>query len=321
LRLLLSTIGRRGYMVEYFRDAGVDAVVGTGCERWTPGFASCDHVELVPPIAHPEYDERLLSICERNGIDGLLSFSDPDVHRLAYLRSELASVGTTAFVPSPRAADLSFDKLRMADTLGDLGIHVPETTTSLEAAVNWGTDVFVKPRFGSGSRHTFLAESALQMEAFASLEPDMVFQRVATGDHVNLETCGDLDGRTIGMSLWRRHRSRLGETELAETFFDPDVAAFAEKLARVLSIRGPADIDLVIGQNSISVLDINPRFGGGYPVSHLAGVDFPGKIVRMLKGEKVTPSLEWQTGVVMLKELRVIGGGVSETAKMLGLDG
>jgi carbamoyl-phosphate synthase large subunit len=50
-----------------------------------------------------------------------------------------------------------------------------------------------------------------------------------------------------------------------------------------------------------------PRFGGGYPVSHLAGAQFPQLILKMIKGETVQPQIgQFQSGVIMMKEYNVI---------------
>jgi len=82
-----------------------------------------------------------------------------------------------------------------------------------------------------------------------------------------------------------------------------------ERLAGLLGHAGPLDADLFVDGDVASVLEVNLRFGGGYPVSHFAGADFPGKIVRMIHGEAVEPSMgDYQRDVVMMKELHVMGG-------------
>jgi len=48
--------------------------------------------------------------------------------------------------------------------------------------------------------------------------------------------------------------------------------------------------------------EINPRFGGGYPLTHYAGVNFPQLIIKLIKGEKVEPIIgEYKEGVLMLR--------------------
>jgi carbamoyl-phosphate synthase large subunit len=54
---------------------------------------------------------------------------------------------------------------------------------------------------------------------------------------------------------------------------------------------------------------MNPRFGGGYPVSHLAGADFPQMLLRLIRGEQVEPRVgDYREGIVMMKSLEVFGG-------------
>jgi len=71
---------------------------------------------------------------------------------------------------------------------------------------------------------------------------------------------------------------------------------------------GPLDVDLFVEGDRASVLEMNPRFGGGYPASHLAGADFPRLILRMIRGEPVEPEVgQFRSGVMMMKEYRILG--------------
>ena len=102
----------------------------------------------------------------------------------------------------------------------------------------------------------------------------------------------------------------MGETELAETVDSPQLVALGRQLAEALGHAGPLDADLFVDADGIaSVLEINLRFGGGYPVSHLAGAGFPEAILAMARGEPLPASLgRYQPGVVMTKELGIAGG-------------
>jgi carbamoyl-phosphate synthase large subunit len=67
------------------------------------------------------------------------------------------------------------------------------------------------------------------------------------------------------------------------------------------------DVDLFIDGETVTVLEINPRFGGAYPVSHLAGAEFPRRIVAMLRGEPLTPQIgEHAIGVRMMKDYAIL---------------
>jgi carbamoyl-phosphate synthase large subunit len=317
MNLLFSCIGKRGYIARLFREhlAPGDRIIGTSNTRWTSGFAACDAGHLMPPIADPGYPDAVLDLCRRERIDGLLSFFDMDVHRLSGFKDELTRMGIKCFIPGREAADISFDKVRTCEFLEQHGIPTARTFTSLQAvreALRNGEiafPLFVKPRCGFGSRNTFKAENDQQLAVFFGLEPDMIVQVALGGDAYDFDILNDLNGRPLSVVSWRKSLSRMGETEQAETVKEPALAALGEKLAAALGHAGPLDADLFMENNVPSVLEINLRFGGGYPVSHFAGADFPGMIVRMVRGEEVPPRMgAYEAGVVMMKELHVMGG-------------
>lgn len=317
MNLLLSCIGKRGYIARLFREhlRPGDRIVGTSNTPWTSGFHACDAGVVMPDIDHPSYADAVLELCRRERIDALLSFFDPDVHRLSRLRGELLALGVMPFIPGPDAADVSFDKLRTASFLRGLGIATPRTVAGLaeaRTALRNGElrfPVFVKPRCGFGSRNTFEAQDMRQLEAFCSLEPDMIVQQKLGGDAYDFDVLNDVDGRVLSVVPWRKLLSRMGETEQAETVESPLLVDLGVRLAGALGHAGPLDADLFVQDGVASVLEINLRFGGGYPVSHLAGADFPGMLLRLARGESVEPALgRYRRGVVMTKELHVIGG-------------
>lgn len=309
MNFLFSTIGKRGYIADFFREhlSSSDRIIGTGVTEWTPGFSRCDDYALVPPFTSDEYPEAVLELCREHEIDALLSFSDPDVHVLSGIKEALREQGVTAFIPDRRAADIAFDKLETAAFLESVGIDHPRTTID---PTDTGLDfpVFVKPRRGSGSHDNYLVESPDELRRVLERHPDMLIQEYTPGHEINVEVLGDLAGRPIGSSVWTKHSSNLGETELAETTDDPEVQALALRAAEALRVCGPMDIDLMRLDDRIIVIEFNPRFGGGYPVSHLAGADFPGKMLRILAGEELEPDHSYERDVVMMKELRIIGG-------------
>jgi carbamoyl-phosphate synthase large subunit len=80
------------------------------------------------------------------------------------------------------------------------------------------------------------------------------------------------------------------------------LTALGVKVAGLLPYFGAMDIDLFLRDREPCVIDVNPRFGGAYPCAHLAGADFTGKILRMLKGERLAPDLDgYRAGVRMMK--------------------
>ncbi len=317
MNLLFSCIGKRGYVARLFREhlAAGDRIIGTSNTQWTPGFNSCDRSYLMPDLASPEYIPAVLELCRREQVDGLLSFFDMDVHRLSKHVPEFEAAGVKCFIPRAETADICFDKWRTFQWLRANGFETATTWLDLEGvkqALDSGElafPVYVKPRSGFGSRNTFKARNWKELEVFFGLEPDMIVQETLGGDAYDFDILNDLQGKTLSVVCWRKSLSRMGETEQAVTVHDDRITEVGTRLANLLGHAGPLDADLFVWNGKVYVLEINLRFGGGYPVSHLAGASFPQAIVDMVKG--VPPTIQqgaYQAGILMMKELHILGG-------------
>ena len=148
----------------------------------------------------------------------------------------------------------------------------------------------------------------------------MIIQEAVVGDAFDIEVCGDLEGKPVAMCTWKKYQSRLGETEQTETFQDEETSAFALRLASLISARGPVDIDVFRTEHGFVVLEFNTRFGGGYPVSQLAGANFPRHLVNLIRTGETEPDLGFQSGVIMMKDLTIIGGPADEVFERLGVE-
>ncbi len=312
MNLLFSCIGQRGYIAEYFRDCldPSDHIIATSNTEWTAGFASCDRGVVLPDITDDGYIPAIFDLCREEEIDAILSFYDPDVAALSSQQEDFDAAGVKLVMPARPTVDACYDKLRMSTELQAAGISTPSTLANLadvHAALDrcdWRLPLFAKPRFGVGSRNSLVVDSRSAIEPTLALESDMVMQENVEGDLINLDLLGDLDGQLLSAVPWRRLRSAHGETYLAKTIQHPAAIAIGAALTELLRFVGPVDVDLVEDSSGLSVIDINPRFGGGYPCSHFAGANFPQSIVELLKGRHVQPYLgEYASGVTMMKQI------------------
>jgi carbamoyl-phosphate synthase large subunit len=171
-----------------------------------------------------------------------------------------------------------------------------------------------KPRFGSASVGVSVIHNADELLPPKEDSTEYIYQERIVGQEVNLELCGDLNGRVMSVSSWRKLISRNGETQLAITTRRNDLIENALSLGEKASIVGPCDIDIIDRDGQLFLIEFNMRFGGGYPVSHLAGANFLELLVRVQRGE--TPPLH--TGfldeIFMMKNLQPFGGPLGQAA-------
>ena len=88
---------------------------------------------------------------------------------------------------------------------------------------------------------------------------------------------------------------------------DPALIEFGTQLLSNMKLIGPADVDVILTSDGPKLLEINPRFGGGYPCSHMAGADFCNKIIAMRHGQSLPPDIgSCPEGVCMLKQDEIV---------------
>ena len=119
----------------------------------------------------------------------------------------------------------------------------------------------------------------LSFESQQNIENCVVIQEKLDGQEYGLDVINDLDGNYKVTSIKKKIAMRSGETDSAETITDPRLNRIGEKLSNQLKHIGNLDVDAFIVNETPYVLEMNARFGGGYPFSHLAGVNLPKAIV------------------------------------------
>ena len=317
MNVLLTCAGRRNYMVEYFRAAldGRGQVFAADSSSDAPALHEADRAFLMPPVSHREYVEHILELCRRNEVGLLLSLNDLELPLLARHRERFRAQRTVTAVSSPEVIDLCFDKWKTARFLERNGIAGPRTYLTLrdaQAALERGhvaLPLVIKPRWGSASigiayvedaddlaptYHLIrrqLARSILAEVSAGDLERAVLIQERIAGQEYGLDVVNHLDGRHVATFARCKLSMRAGETDravTAETFeLDRVGAAIGERLGHA----GNLDCDVFLADGRLYVLELNPRFGNGYPFSHAADANLPAALIAWASGQ--TPDPRW----------------------------
>jgi len=324
LNILITCAGRRGYLVEYFREVVGPLggrVITANSEYYAAGLLAGDRRYMVPPIGDPSYIPRLLEIAECEEVGLVLSLFDIDLPLLAAARDRFRKIGAEVAISDSEVIEIANDKWRMFCFLNEHGIATPRTwldPAEALAAVSRGEvrfPLFVKPRWGMGSMGVFKAndhkalqdahEQALRevertylaMMAPEELTRSILIQEFVSGIEYGADILNDFSGAHLATAIKRKISSRPDGADFAVTVDAPEIETLCAELARLLRHHGNLDIDVIQpDEGPPQLLEINARFGGGYPFSHLAGARFPRALVQMVRGEKPDPG-KIETGV------------------------
>ena len=316
MRILLSSVGRRGYLVRFFRAALTphDEIWGGDCSPYTSAFNDCDNSVLLPEVSDPDYINHLIDLSKRCGIDMIIPLIDPELEVLAPARDRLAEEGVLAVVSPPKTIAIGFDKYLTYQFGKENDIPVPRTVLTIVEAENLLSDgtlkwpLVVKPRKGSASMDITYCRNMLELQAAFESCPLPMIQEYLLGREYGYDLFSDRDYRPISVFCKLKIAMRAGETDKAVNIDDPELIGLGVKIAEALELFGPLDADVIVDDNGPRLLELNPRFGGGYPCSHLCGADFPRKLIDIYHNKPLTPDIDSArpTGVHMFKQDEII---------------
>lgn len=318
-------------MVEYFQKAlnGTGKVHVANSTDISPTFHIADQTVVTPLIYDEKYISFLKKYCVDNKIDAIIPLFDVDLPILAANKKTFEKIGTTLVVSDCSTVEVCNDKWKMYQFLKNEGINTPKTFLSIEKTLNSiasgeiSYPVMIKPRFGMGSIAVFEAEnedelkvferkarkaifkSYLKYESSTDIENSILFQEKLEGKEFGLDIIDDLQGKYITTIAKMKYSMRSGETDCAVTVENPELLDLGCRLAKSLGHIANLDADVFFSHGKYYVLELNARFGGGYPFSHMAGVDLPRAIVKWLCGEPV--SMEILTARINVMSHKDIG--------------
>lgn len=316
MNILFTCAGRRTYLLKYFKEnmSEGDKIVATDMQLSAPALQAADIKVQVPAVYDPQYIDITLDICKRYNIDALMSLNDLELPILAENKAKFEALGTKVIVSDTKVIDICFDKYLTAQWTESIGLHAPKTYVRLEdakKALDAGAltfPLFMKPRWGSGSigletiddmeeldiyYHLLMKKIKKTILATASVGNEYIMiQEKLTGNEFGLDVMNDLEGNNVGVSVKQKLAMRAGETDKAITVDLSEVREMGKRIGENLKHIGNLDVDIMQRANGdYCVLELNPRFGGGYPFSYEAGVNLPKAILQWLKGVVVDTNI------------------------------
>lgn len=310
INILFTSSGRRVELIELFKKA-LDNLSLTGnivvadYQSNIPTAFVADYYEEVPRIDRPNYIQHLLKICRKHEIELLVPLIDPELNLLALHREKFTQMGVTILVCSSKTNQICFDKRNTAKFFRQIGVTSPQILDPDQILSDRHAryPFLIKPANGSSSQGVTLIHNAKELEFFKDYIPNAIVQELIHGQEYTLDVLVDFEGRVKCVVPRLRVATRGGEISKGITVKDPQIIAAGTKIVESL----PGTIGcltlqcFLLPSGEVIFIEINPRFGGGVPLSIAAGADYPKWILQMLLQDNSIDFGDWQDGIAMLR--------------------
>lgn len=333
MNVLLTSVGRRSYLVEYFKEAigNTGKVHVSNSTALTPAFSVADKAVVTPLIYDERYIPFLASYCKENSIDAIISLFDIDLPILSQNKKMFEGIGVQVIVSDESVISICNDKFKTYNFLIQNGFNSPKTYIYLENVFEAIKNneikypLIIKPRWGMGSIGIFEAEneeelkilfkksvksiknSYLKHESNHNLNESVIIQEKLNGQEYGLDVINDLNKVYKNTIVKIKHAMRSGETDCSETVNNVELKKLGNEISDKLGHIANLDVDVFLVDNIPYVLEMNARFGGGYPFSHMAGVNLPEAIIKWVEKKEVQEELlQESVGILAHKDINMI---------------
>lgn len=311
MNILILSAGTRNKIVQYFKrtleDKGM--VIATDMSELAPAIYEADKYYIVPKMSDPGYLNKILSICEKEHIDGVLSLIDPELSLLAEHEEDFKAVGTTVIGSLYALCEMSLDKFQMYNWLVEHGYNCAKSYMDKEtfyADVEAGRisyPVFVKPARGSASIAISKVYDKETLELLFAHDDGLMIQEFLDGQEIGADVYIDMiSHEVVSIFTKKKLKMRAGETDKAVSFKDEKLFELVKRFVSDAGYNGQIDIDIFDVNGVYYISEVNPRFGGGYPHAYESGADHMKLIANNLEGKANACVIgQYEDGTYMMK--------------------
>lgn len=308
INVLVLSAGRRVELIKCFKRAASELkvtgkVIAVDCSDTAPALYFADKYRLVPRIDSGRYVDAVIDVCNEESVSLIVPTIDTELLLLAENRERIEKETNARLLISDLSViQICRNKLNTQKYMEEHGFKVPHLYTKEELEKDdIGFPLFVKPVDGSSSIDTYKVENREQLNAILTLVKDPMVQDYMVGEEYTIDVFLDFGSNIITMVPRLRMATRSGEIAKGRIVKDTEIVEDVTRLMKELKPIGHITVQCRKTDRGIEYIEINPRFGGGAPMSIMAGADSCSNLYRLLRGEVLTYNDDYRENVIFLR--------------------
>lgn len=310
VNVLITSAGRRGALVKCFKDTikGMERcngkLISVDASPLAAALYLSDKHYIISRISDPNYINILLNICRKEDIKLIIPTIDTELLILSQNKEIFEKKGIRIAISDTKVVEICSNKLKTFQFFKENNIPTVGTFSycQVDKIEKLNYPLFIKPCSGSASINTYKINNRKELDFFINYIDNPVIQEYAEGKEFTMDILADLNGKVLNVVPRERIEVRAGEINKGRTVKDEKIIEYAKNITEKLGAIGPITIQCFKKGNVIKFTEINPRIGGGYPLSFAAGANYPELLIRMVLGEKIEPVLgEFEENLIMLR--------------------
>lgn len=271
--------------------------------RLAPAAYVSDGCFEVLRVTDLEYIPQLLQLCKENEVGMIVPTIDTELLVLAHNKALFEENRIVVCVSSLDFISICRDKRNTGDFFEKHGIRVPKAIDKNNPTF----PLFAKPYDGSLSTNLHYIRNTDELTSEILADTKLLFMEYIDKEVYKEYTVDMYYGRDNKVKCIvprERIKIRAGEINKGLTEKEPLTRYLYDRLETIEGCIGCICIQLFLNPQSGDVvgIEINPRFGGGYPQTYAAGGNYAELLIReYFLGEVVAYFDNWKDHLLMLR--------------------
>lgn len=308
LNLVVSSAGRRVELIKRFqkakRDLGIKGrIIAVDCSDTAPACFFADQSYRICRISEEGFIHEMMEICKKENASAIIPTIDTELLKLSQSAEAIErEMGTKTIISNEAMIQICRNKYHTADFLQENGFSVPRYLTKEDIRTRrYDFPLFIKPLDGSSSVNALRINNQKELDFFISYIEKPIVSEFAEGIEYTVDILCDFSSKPITIVPRRRLAVRSGEISKGLIEKNRSVISEMKRLMERLKPIGPVTVQVICQGDRIRIIEINPRFGGGVPMSMAAGANSAEAIYRLLRGETLKYEEGYQDGLLCVR--------------------
>lgn len=290
MKILLTAIGKRVELIKHLKTKA--NVIGVDSSMQNAARFFADAFYAVPKASEPGYIDTLAEICQKEKVDFIIPLHEAEFGILSANRKLFENIGSVLVLSDEEIIGICKDKYKTAEFFAGYSIPCPHTY-SKEDLSDISFPVIVKPADGMGSMGVYVCLDSDDLKYALKKSSNPIIQEKIEGTEFTMDVLCDMAGNVIYVVPRERLEVRDGEVNKSRVVMDEGIIDLSKKVVEAMkkegTVRGPLTLQCFKTKDgTLKMLEINPRFGGGVPLSFASGADYAQSFLQIKENKTIT---------------------------------
>ena len=309
MNILILSVGRRVELVKIFKDTAKKMniksnIIGADLSNTAPAIYFCDNFYLIPRIGTDNYIESIIEICKKENIKLIVPTIDTELEVMSKNKNIIESqTGAKVLISDESVINICRNKINTQAFFDENNLGAPKIVNEERINnKNYKFPLIIKPLDGSSSINVFKLYNEKELNFFREYVKNPIIQELVEGTEFTVDVFCDFNSKPITIVPRQRIATRSGEISKGKIVKDRIIIENVKKLLAILKPIGHITIQCIkTKDDQIKYIEINPRFGGGAPMSIKAGANSCENLFKLLQGKTLEYNEDYKDNLIFLR--------------------